>query len=82
MPDNSDGFEELVAGIEAEMDQALIERRGAAALMFVRIAGALYTEAIGAGVPHDLAKEMATDYWVKEMHGGAALVREEDGDVE
>ncbi|MGI5531552.1 hypothetical protein ACQEVX_30490 [Streptomyces syringium] len=78
---DTDGFEELVSSIEAEMDQALIERRGAAALMFVRIAGALYAEAIGAGVPHDLAKEMATDYWVKEMHPGS--VTSEDGsDVE
>ncbi|WP_170127747.1 hypothetical protein, partial [Streptomyces eurocidicus] len=65
-----------------EMNQTLIEQRGVAALTFARIAGALYVEAIGAGVPHDLAKEMATDYWVKEMHPGAVLTTEEGGDVE
>ncbi|GAA3176406.1 hypothetical protein GCM10017688_30410 [Streptomyces ramulosus] len=49
------------------MNQALIEKRGAAAVALVRIAGIVYTEAIGAGVPHVLAQDMATDYWTKEM---------------
>ncbi|WP_170127721.1 hypothetical protein, partial [Streptomyces eurocidicus] len=61
-----------------EMNQTLIEQRGVAALTFARIAGALYVEAIGAGVPHDLAKEMATDYWVKEVHPSAAVLEEGD----
>ncbi|GAA0455604.1 hypothetical protein ACFQ2B_26255 [Streptomyces stramineus] len=81
MSDNNE-FEELVSGIKEEITRSGIESRGTAALMRVRIAGALYSEAVTAGVPHDLAKEMATDYWALEMHSGAVQVAEDGGDVE
>ncbi len=37
-------------------------------------------EAIAAGVPHTLAQEMATDYWVKEMHPEVAAVGDDSDD--
>ncbi|MFF4952876.1 hypothetical protein [Streptomyces chattanoogensis] len=77
---NPDGFDELVAGIETEFNQALIERRGTMALMLARIAGTIYTEAIAHGVPHTVAQEMAQDYWIKEIHPGAVTVTEEAGE--
>ncbi|GAA4071085.1 hypothetical protein [Streptomyces hundungensis] len=78
---NVDGFDELISGIETEMNQALIEKRGTAVVVLARIAGVVYTEAIAAGVPHVLAQEMATDYWAKEMHPEVAvLADEQDGD--
>ncbi len=78
---NADGFDELISGIETEMNQALIEKRGTAAVALARIAGVVYTEAIASGVPHVLAQEMATDYWAKEMHLEIAIVADDqDGD--
>lgn len=74
---NADGFEELVSTIEDELNQTLMEKRGAAALMFARITGALYTEAITSGVPHVLAQEMAQDYWASEMRPTEVVVVEE-----
>ncbi|MGW1867919.1 hypothetical protein ACWCPS_20405 [Streptomyces mauvecolor] len=75
-----DGFEELVAGIETEMNQAVIEKRGTVAITLARIAGVVYTEAIAAGVPHALAQEMATDYWVKEMRPEVTIVGDDSED--
>ncbi|MGG2462870.1 hypothetical protein ACO0M4_24140 [Streptomyces sp. RGM 3693] len=78
---NADGFDELISGIETEMNQALIEKRGTAVVALARITGVVYTEAIAAGVPHVLAQEMATDYWAKEMHPEVAVVADDqDGD--
>ncbi|QKW48847.1 hypothetical protein [Streptomyces buecherae] len=78
---NADDFEELISGIETEMSQALIEKRGTAVVALARITGVVYTEAIAAGVPHALAQEMATDYWAQEMHAEVVAVAEEvDGD--
>ncbi|MCM1967824.1 MULTISPECIES: hypothetical protein [unclassified Streptomyces] len=69
---NPDSFDDLVAGIETEMSQAAIEKRGTVALMLARVTGAVYTEAIAAGVPHSLAQDMATDYWAQEMYPEAS----------
>ncbi|MEV5879277.1 hypothetical protein AB0L75_34655 [Streptomyces sp. NPDC052101] len=74
---NADGFDELISGIETEMSQALIEKGGTAVVTLARIAGVIYTEAIAAGVPHVLAQEMATDYWVKEMHPQEVLLADD-----
>ncbi|MFH8346756.1 hypothetical protein [Streptomyces sp. NPDC018045] len=79
---DTNGFEELVSNIETEFNQALIEKRGTAALMVARIAGTIYTEAIAAGVPHGLAQEMARDYWVAEMHPGTVVIAEDGGSAD
>ncbi|MFD7336638.1 hypothetical protein ACFV98_11620 [Streptomyces violascens] len=79
MSDTS-GFDELVSSIETEFNQALIEKRGTVALMLVRIAGAVYTEALAAGVPHALAQEMTQDYWVKEMRPEVTIVGDDSED--
>ncbi|MFJ2402478.1 hypothetical protein ACIOUE_14365 [Streptomyces xanthochromogenes] len=76
---NADGFDELISGIETEMNQALIEKRGTAAVILARIAGVVYTEAIASGVPHALAQAMAQDYWSSEVFPtGSQPVEEEE----
>ncbi|MER7987011.1 hypothetical protein ABTY53_15670 [Streptomyces noursei] len=77
---NVDGFDELISDVETEMSQALIQKRGAVTLMLARIAGTIYTEAVGHGVPHSLAQGMAQDYWTRELFPpGTPTVEAEDG---
>ncbi|MFJ8930631.1 hypothetical protein ACIRLA_29015 [Streptomyces sp. NPDC102364] len=56
-------FEELIQGIETEMNATRLHKQGAFAITSARIAGSVYSEAMATGVPHDLAKEMAQDTW-------------------
>ncbi|QUI30654.1 hypothetical protein H9W91_07095 [Streptomyces alfalfae] len=71
-------FDELVGDLEVEFNAARLEKRGAYAVVAAKIAGAVYLEAIAAGVPHVLAQEMAQDYWATEVEGPAVLVTEVD----
>ncbi|MEV6553935.1 hypothetical protein AB0M57_35360 [Streptomyces sp. NPDC051597] len=63
---NADGFDDLISSIETELNQSLMEKRGALTLLLARVTGAVYTEALAAGVPHALAQAMAQDYWTSE----------------
>ncbi|MGW1673260.1 hypothetical protein [Streptomyces sp. NPDC002324] len=56
-------FEELISGIESQMNAARLHKQGAYAVTAARISGTVLTEAMASGVPHDLAKEMAGDTW-------------------
>ncbi|MGQ5602979.1 hypothetical protein [Streptomyces sp. EKS3.2] len=56
-------FEELISGIETEMNAERLHKQGAYAVTAARISGTVLTEAMASGVPHDLAKEMAGDTW-------------------
>ncbi|MEU5577811.1 hypothetical protein ABZ791_10580 [Streptomyces huasconensis] len=56
-------FEELISGIETEMNASRLHKQGAYAVTAARITGTVLTEAMASGVPHDLAKEMAADTW-------------------
>jgi hypothetical protein len=56
-------FEDLIQGIETEMNASRLHKQGAYAVTAARIAGTVLTEAMASGVPHDLAKEMAADTW-------------------
>ncbi|WAB08804.1 hypothetical protein SEA_SUCCESS_17 [Streptomyces phage Success] len=56
-------FEELISGIETEMNANRLHKQGAFAITAARISGTVLTEAMASGVPHDLAKEMAGDTW-------------------
>ena len=60
-------FGDLIEGLEEELNAKLLEKRAAYALACARITGAVYVEAVAAGTPADLAKEMATDAWMKSM---------------
>lgn len=56
-------FEDLISGIETEMNANRLHKQGAFAITAARISGTVLTEAMASGVPHDLAKEMAGDTW-------------------
>ncbi|MFB7027151.1 MULTISPECIES: hypothetical protein [unclassified Streptomyces] len=56
-------FEELISGIETEMNADRLHKQGAYAVTAARISGTVLTEAMASGVPHDLAKDMAADTW-------------------
>jgi hypothetical protein len=56
-------FEDLISGIESEMNANRLHKQGAYAVTAARISGTVLTEAMASGVPHELAKEMAADTW-------------------
>ncbi|MFF5433449.1 hypothetical protein ACFY5K_25875 [Streptomyces griseofuscus] len=60
-------FGDLVKGLEEELNGRALETQGTYAIAAARITGGVYVEAVAAGVPGDLAKEMATDSWMKFM---------------
>ncbi|WP_369272418.1 hypothetical protein AB5J55_22650 [Streptomyces sp. R11] len=62
-PEAAGSFEELISGIENQMNAERLHKQGAYAVTAARIAGTVLTEAMASGVPHDLAKEMAGDTW-------------------
>lgn len=56
-------FEDLIAGIETQMNLERLQKQGAYAITAARISGTVLNEAMASGVPHELAKEMAADTW-------------------
>ncbi|MGW0087818.1 hypothetical protein ACWDWS_02185 [Streptomyces sp. NPDC003328] len=60
-------FEDLVQGLEQDMNAKILEKQGTYAVASARVTGAVYVEAVAAGVPAPLAQEMATDTWMKVM---------------
>ncbi|MEU5957588.1 hypothetical protein [Streptomyces sp. NPDC047525] len=56
-------FEDLISGIETEMNATRLHKQGAFAITAARISGTVFSEAMGSGVPFDLAKAMASDTW-------------------
>ncbi|MGN7135835.1 hypothetical protein [Streptomyces pseudogriseolus] len=72
-------FDELISGIETEMNAQRLHKQGAYAVTAARISGTVLTEAMASGVPHELAKEMAADTWNSIM--GFHAIELVDGDV-
>ncbi|MFE9660337.1 hypothetical protein [Streptomyces sp. NPDC005955] len=60
---NDESFEDLISGIESEMNARRLHKQGAFAITAARISGTVLSEAVTSGVPYDLAKEMAADTW-------------------
>lgn len=56
-------IEDLISGIENEMNASRLHKQGAFAITAARISGTVFTEAMASGVPHELAKVMASDTW-------------------
>lgn len=66
--ETADGmFGDLISGLEDELNGKLLEKQGSYAVACARVTGAVYVEAVAAGVPAALAQEMATDAWMKIM---------------
>ncbi|WP_406153608.1 hypothetical protein OH797_32060 [Streptomyces anulatus] len=61
-------FDEL----ETQFSAALLEKRGVYAVAIAGVAGAVYRSAVSEGVPADLAKAFAAEYWDREMNPPAA----------
>ncbi|MEU3351268.1 hypothetical protein [Streptomyces sp. NPDC037389] len=64
---DSNPFDEIVAGLEEELNAGLVEKRGVHAIAVTRITGLVYQAAVTGGAPHSLALTMAEDYWASEM---------------
>ncbi|MFD8018951.1 hypothetical protein ACFV6G_00780 [Streptomyces lavendulae] len=56
-------FEELISGIETQMNAERLHKQAAYAVTAARITGTVLTEAVASGVPYELSKEMAADTW-------------------
>ncbi|MCY0941884.1 hypothetical protein [Streptomyces antarcticus] len=80
--EESGSFEELISGIETQMNAERLHKQGAYAVTAARISGTVLTEALASGVPYELSKEMAADTWNSIM-GVHSLVLEsaESGDA-
>ncbi|MFI5865875.1 hypothetical protein [Streptomyces sp. NPDC051546] len=74
-------FEELVNGIEEQMNSERLQKQGAHAVTAAKISGLVFTEAVATGVPAALAQEMATDTWNSVM-GFHPLLTDGPEDVE
>jgi hypothetical protein len=74
----SDGpMQHLFEQFEADFNAGRLEKAGVLAVTAARITGLVYLEAIGAGVPHSIAQDMAVDFWANQM-GTPVLVTEDD----
>lgn len=56
-------FDELINGIEEQMNDERLKKQGAHAVTAAKISGVVYMEALSSGVPAALALEMSTDTW-------------------
>ncbi|MFJ8699426.1 hypothetical protein [Streptomyces ardesiacus] len=87
MNDNTESADEILADIEAQMAVAKLEQRGLYAAAIAILSGDIMKNALASGVPYNLAREMAADFWKAEMLADtiAALLRDselEEGDTE
>ncbi|MCZ4119011.1 hypothetical protein [Streptomyces sp. H39-S7] len=62
-----EGFEEMIQGLNQDFNDALTKQRAQAAVLVAQVAGLVYTQAIVNGVPADLAKTFAAEYWTLEI---------------
>ncbi|WP_030386499.1 hypothetical protein [Streptomyces sp. NRRL S-241] len=72
----SGSFEELISGIETQMNAERLHKQAAYVVTAARIAGTVLTEAVASGVPYELSKEMAADTWNSFM-GFQAIILDE-----
>ncbi|MBD0739865.1 hypothetical protein [Streptomyces sp. CBMA29] len=75
-----DGFEELIKGLNEDFNDALMQQRAAAAVLVGQVAGIVYVQAIANGVPADLAKAFAAEYWALEMTPVTFVADDEEED--
>ncbi|MFF8629647.1 hypothetical protein [Streptomyces werraensis] len=76
----NESADNIMADLEAQMAVANLERRGLYAAAIAVLAGDILRNALQAGVPYPLAKEMAADFWKTEILADtvAALIRDSD----
>ncbi|MFC9231323.1 hypothetical protein ACFTZI_20555 [Streptomyces decoyicus] len=64
-------FQSLFIELEDQFNEALVEKRAAFAVGVAGVAGLVYRSAVSEGVPADLAKTFAAEYWDREMNPAA-----------
>ena len=76
----TESADKIMADLEAQMAIANLRKRGLYASAIAIIAGDILRSALASGVPYNLAREMAEDFWKAEMLADtvAALVRDSD----
>lgn len=67
MTDKNPEAESIISDIEQRMALANLEKRGEYAAGIAIISGDILKLALAAGVPYNLAREMASDFWKSEM---------------
>jgi hypothetical protein len=67
MSDTPESFESVMKSIENDFAIAELEKRAHVAVAIAGVAGAVLREALDNGIPYEMAKEMAQDYWHSEM---------------
>lgn len=82
MNENENPFQEIVNELEDQFGAALLEKRGAFAVAVAAIAGIVYREAVANGVPADLAKAMAAEYWESETSPAYVVTMDQEDDDE
>lgn len=76
--ENTDSVRGLFDDLEDELNSQGLERKGKLAVAAARITGLVFTDAIASGVPADLAKDMATDFWASAMNIPYVTVEEKE----
>ncbi|MGW1231459.1 hypothetical protein [Streptomyces californicus] len=67
MSENYEDADTIMSDIESRMALVTLVRRGEYAACIAALSGDVMKSAVGAGVPHALAEEMASDFWKAEM---------------
>ncbi|WP_435270899.1 hypothetical protein [Streptomyces sp. 1222.5] len=67
MTDKNPEAESIISDIESQMALANLSKRGEYAAGIAILAGDILKLALAAGVPYNLAREMASDFWKAEM---------------
>jgi hypothetical protein len=65
---NGNPFQSFFNDLESQFNEALMEKRASVAVNVAGVAGLVYRSAVAEGVPSDLAKAFAAEYWDREMH--------------
>ncbi|MEU1176523.1 hypothetical protein ABZ464_02540 [Streptomyces sp. NPDC005820] len=65
---NPNPFQSFFNELEDQFNEALMEKRASVAVSVAGVAGLVYRSAVAEGVPADLAKAFAAEYWDREMN--------------
>ncbi|WP_340376575.1 hypothetical protein U5640_16650 [Streptomyces sp. SS7] len=74
MNDKPEDLESVMKSIESDFAVAELEKRALTAVAVAEVAGTVLRAALNSGIPYEMAKEMAQDYWVSEMAPAVEVV--------
>ncbi|MFJ9900282.1 hypothetical protein ACIQPR_43830 [Streptomyces sp. NPDC091280] len=82
MTDKPEDVESVMKSIEDTFALAELEKRALVAVAVAEVAGTVLRAALDRGIPYEMAKEMAQDYWVSEMAPTIEVVHHLEEDEE